>query len=92
MEEQDIEKRIAELERQIAGLPKGSVGRKTVNGKEYSYQRWTEGKKRREKYVPANEVDGLKRGMALRKTLEKELKALRGQAPAVVPVQRSLSS
>ena len=47
--------RIAELEHQIAELPAGSVTKKTVNGKDYYYHRWTEEKKRREKYIPAEE-------------------------------------
>ena len=51
------QERIRELERQIAALPVGSVGKKAVNGKEYCYHRWNEGGKRKEKYVPAAEVE-----------------------------------
>ena len=36
----------------FSALPAGSVTKKTVNGKEYFYHRWTENKKRREKYIP----------------------------------------
>lgn len=61
MADQSIQEKITALEKQIALLQKGSIGRKTVNGKEYYYRHWTENKKRREKYVPAGEVEALKR-------------------------------
>ena len=34
--------RIAELTGQIAGLPKGYISQKTVNGKVYFYHQWSE--------------------------------------------------
>ncbi|MBP5166310.1 MAG: AAA family ATPase, partial [Oscillospiraceae bacterium] len=83
MADQSIKEKIASLEKQIALLPKGSVGQKTVNGKEYFYQRWTENKKRKEKYIPADEIEALKSNIEKRKALEKELKELHKQAPAV---------
>ena len=82
MANQSIQEKITSLEAQIALLPKGSVGQKTVNGKEYFYLRWTENKKRKEKYVPADEIEALKSKIEKRKALEKELKGLRKQAPA----------
>ena len=82
MTDQSLLERIAELEQQIAQLPQGSIGRKTVNGKEYFYQRWTENRKRKEKYVPAGEIEEMKRKIEARKALETELGALRKQAPA----------
>ena len=83
MTNQGLQKKITSLEAQIALLPKGSVGQKTINGKEYFYQRWTENKKRKEKYVPADEVEALRNLIEKRKALEKELKELRRQAPAI---------
>ncbi len=83
MADQNIQEKIASLEEQIALLPKGSVGQKSINGKEYFYLRWTENKKRKEKYIPANEVEALRSEIEKRKALEKELKELRRQAPAV---------
>lgn len=82
MADQSIQEKIASLEEQIALLPKGSVGQKTINGKEYFYLRWTENKKRKEKYIPADEIEALKSEIEKRKALEKELKGLRKQAPA----------
>ena len=81
MDNQNMLEKITELEEQIALLQKGSIGQKIVNGKEYYYQRWTENKKRREKYIPADEVDALKQEIEKRKALEKELKELRKQMP-----------
>ena len=78
-----IQDRIAELEQQIAVLPIGSIGKKTVNGKEYFYHRWNENKKRREKYIPSDEVAALQSQIEARKALEAELKQLRRQLPAV---------
>ena len=83
MADQNIQEKITALEEQIALLPKGSVGQKTINGKEYFYLRWTENKKRKEKYVPTDEIETLKSDIEKRKALEKELKELRKQAPAV---------
>ena len=87
MTDQSLLERIAELEQQIAQLPQGSIGRKTVNGKEYFYQRWTENRKRKEKYVPAGEIEEMKRKIEARKALETELGALRKQAPVGVVQQ-----
>ena len=55
MELSEMQARAAELEQLIADLPAGSITKKTVNGKEYFYHRWTEDKKRREKYIPADD-------------------------------------
>lgn len=90
MEQDKILTRIAVLEHQIAELPAGSVTKKTVNGKEYYYHRWTEEKKRREKYIPAEELDSFQQQIEQRKTLEKELKTLKKQLhKAVFPAASS---
>ena len=81
MELSKMQARVAELERQIADLPAGSITKKTVNGKEYFYHRWTEDKKRREKYIPADELETFRAQIEQRKVLEQELKALKKQLP-----------
>ncbi|MDY5102084.1 MAG: AAA family ATPase, partial [Agathobacter sp.] len=92
MEQDKTMTRIAELEHQIAELPAGAVTKKTVNGKEYYYHRWTEEKKRREKYIPAEELDWFRKQIEQRKTLEKELKTMKKQLPkAAVPAASSLA-
>ena len=81
MERSELQAKIADLEQQIAELPAGSVTKKTINGNVYFYHRWTEDKKRREKYIPAEEVDSFRKQIERRKALEKELKVLQKQLP-----------
>lgn len=81
MERSELQAKIADLEQQIAELPAGSVTKKTINGNAYFYHRWTEDKKRREKYIPAEEVDSFRKQIERRKGLEKELKVLQKQLP-----------
>ena len=81
MELSELQAKIADLEQQIAELPAGSVTKKAINGNVYFYHRWTENKKRREKYIPAEEVDSFRKQIERRKALEKELKALQKQLP-----------
>ena len=50
MTQSEIELRIKALEQQVAALLPGSVAKKTVNGREYFYHRWTENKKKRKIY------------------------------------------
>ena len=75
MELSEMQTRAAEVEQQISALPAGSVTKKTVSGKEYFYHRWTENKKRREKYIPADELEDFRAQIERRKALEQELKA-----------------
>jgi len=75
--------RVREIERQIAALPRGSLTVKKVNGREYHYHRWTENKKRHEKYLPFEEVEDFRQQIAHRKELESELKKLRRGMPHI---------
>ena len=77
----EMQTRAAELEQQISVLPAGSITKKSVNGKEYFYHRWTEDKKRREKYISADELENFRAQIERRKALEQELKALKKQLP-----------
>ena len=81
MELSEMQAQAAELEQQISALSAGSVTKKTVNGKEYFYHRWTENKKRREKYIPADELENFRAQIERRKEQEQELKALKKQLP-----------
>ena len=69
MTQSEIELRIKALEQQVAALLPGSVAKKTVNGREYFYHRWTEKKKRREKYIPMNQVEAIRSQVEQRKVL-----------------------
>ena len=81
MDLSEMQTRAAELEQRISALPAGSITKKTVRGKEYFYHRWTENKKRREKYIPADELENFRAQIERRKELEQELKALKKQLP-----------
>ena len=70
MELSEMQARAAELEQQISALPAGSITKKTVRGTDYFYHRWTENKKRREKYIPADELENFRAQIELRKELE----------------------
>ena len=90
MDLSEMQARAAELEQQISALPAGSITKKTVNGKEYFYHRWTENKKRREKYIPADELENFRAQIERRKELEQELKALKKQLPKAKPTNLSV--
>ena len=81
MEQTALLKRIEELEREIALLPRGSVAVKRINNKEYYYHRINENGKRRETYVDFDQVDELRSQIEKRKAFEKELKELKRQLP-----------
>ena len=89
MSDQTIQERIAELEQQIYALPIGSIGKKMVKGKEYFYHRWNENKKRKEKYIPSDEVAALQSQIEMRKALEAELKQLRRKLPVIAAPKKA---
>lgn len=74
MLENDILLKIRDLEKQIFDLPIGSLSIKTINGNRYYYHRWYENKKRKEKYIPTEDVPALQEQIQHRKLLEDELK------------------
>lgn len=90
MELSEIQNRVAELEQQISNLPAGSITKKTVNGKEYFYHRWTEDKKRKEKYIPVDELENFHAQIEQRKKLDQDLKALKKQLPKTRSMDASM--
>lgn len=83
MDQVDVLQRIADLEREIALLPPGSVTTKKVKGREYYYHRYTSNGKRSEIYVDMAEAEELRTRIEKRKALEAELKELKRSMPAV---------
>ena len=77
MEQEELMNKIAELEREIAILPEGSITKKKIKDKEYYYHRITINGKRTEIYLDFAEVSELKAQIEKRKVLEKQLKELR---------------
>jgi hypothetical protein len=76
MEQFEILSNIKQLKQQIKALPAGSITKKKISGKTYFYHRWTQNKKRHEKYIPNSEVENFKVQIEQRKTLEAKLKEL----------------
>lgn len=67
MEQSELQVHMNELAQKIAMLPPGSIVKKTVTGREYYYHRWTENKKRHEKYIPAEVLDSFRAQIEQRK-------------------------
>ena len=75
MDKDELQLQIADLEREIAALPEGSITKKTVKGKDYYYHRINQNGTRREKYVCFEEIADLTAQIQTRKELEKQLKS-----------------
>ena len=73
----DINKRIMELENEIAILPQGSINIKKINGKEQPYLQWTENGKSKSKYIKKDEREQIFVGVERRKQLQDELRELK---------------
>ena len=89
MEQTELLKRMDELEREIALLPRGSIAVKKIKDKEYFYHRINENGKRRETYVDFDKVDELRAQIVKRKALEKELKELKRQFPKTIKPKKA---
>ena len=85
----EMKTRVAELEQQISDLPSGSIVTKTVNGKKYFYHRWTENKKRREKFASGDELAILREQIDLRKELKREMNELKKQLSKTKPTRKT---
>lgn len=77
----DILTRIANLEKEISTYPIGSITQKQVNGNTYYYHRYSVNGKRKETYIPKENVDVLRQQIEQRKALEAQLKELKKLAP-----------
>lgn len=62
----EIQSRVVELENQISTLPPGSISKKSVNGKDYYYHRWTENKRRHEKCISAKDLESFRAQIIIR--------------------------
>ena len=79
MGQEELMNQIAELEREIALLPEGSITKKKIKDKEYFYHRVTRNGKRVENYLSFEVVPKLREQIDKRKAFEKELKILKAQ-------------
>lgn len=86
MGQEELMNKIAELEREIAILPEGSITKKKIKDKEYYYHRVTRNGKRIENYLGFDAVPELRIQIEKRKAFEKELKKLKAQViPEDIP-------
>ena len=84
MDKAEITARIAELESQIAELPRGSVVYKNIKGKKWPYLQWTEGGKSKSQFVKEDELELVSEQVAQRKAMQAELKSLKAKVPKQV--------
>ena len=77
MEQNELMNKIAEIEREMALLPEGSITKKKINEKEYYYHRINKNGKRIENYISFEDLPELKEKIECRKKLEKKLKDLK---------------
>ena len=82
----DINKRIIELENEIAVLPQGSINIKKINGKEQPYLQWTENGKSKSKYIKKNEREEIFASVERRKQLQEELREIKKLEVVDTPV------
>lgn len=81
MDTNDMKVRLAKLDEQIDALPRGSISTKKVNGHTYYYHRWYEGKDKKEKFIPEEELEQLRAQIDRRKELHEQRKELKKQLP-----------
>ena len=81
MDANELKERLAKLDEQIDALPRGSISTKKVNGHTYYYHRWYEGKDKKEKFVPEEELEQLCAQIDQRKELHEQRKELKKQLP-----------
>ncbi|MCQ2108968.1 MAG: hypothetical protein MJZ05_09430 [Fibrobacter sp.] len=66
-------KREDQIKAQIESLPKGSITKKTIQGKDRYYLQWREGDKVKSRYVKVAELSELAAQIEQRKALQQEL-------------------
>ena len=67
-----INNELAMIREKIRNCPKGSLRRRKINGREYCYLQYRDGKHVRSRYVSSNEVEGLQIEIEARREWEKD--------------------
>ena len=67
MDNREQLRRITELTKQIAGLPKGYLSKKTIGGKVYYYHQWSENGQKKSRYLKDDELAALSVEISRRK-------------------------
>lgn len=81
MDDEKMQKKAKELERQIAKLPVGYISKKNIHGKDRFYHQWTEDGKVRSKYLREGEKEPLEEQILKRRKLQAQLKELKATLP-----------
>ena len=81
MDGEKMQKKIEELEQQIAELPVGYISKKKIHGKDRFYHQWTEDGKVRSKYLREGEKEPLEEQVQKRRKLQAQLKELKAKMP-----------
>ena len=79
MDKRDYQNKAEEfnkLKKQIKELPKGSLRKRTIKGKEYCYLQYRDGQHVRSRYIKPDEVEELQAEIETRRSLESEARAL----------------
>ena len=79
----ELLKEQAEIENNIAALPRGYISVKHISGHVYNYRQWREGEKIISEYVPEAFLNSVKRKIATRKEQEELLKAVKKDIKSV---------
>ena len=87
-EELERRKRMLDVyQKEVDKLPKGSIVRKSVNGREYAYLQYREGKKVRCKYIPKQELPDVMRQIEERRKYQEYIKNIKKE---ISFIQRAL--
>ena len=82
MDRNEALNRIAELTGRLAGLPKGYISQKNVNGKVYFYHQWSENGAKQSRYLRDEDVKPLSDRIEERKRLQNEIQTLKAEMSA----------
>ena len=78
---EQLQDKIARLEKEISELPVGYISKKTINGIVRQYHQWSENGKKKSKYLDDETAEMMAERISKRRELQKELK----QAKALMP-------
>jgi hypothetical protein len=67
---------IVSYEKEVAGLPKGSIVIKRIGGREYPYLQWREGTRVKSRFIKKEDLLYLKDQVNRRREYEKQIRAL----------------
>ena len=80
------------LRLELQELPKGSLVKKSIHGKTYTYLQWREGAKIHSRYLKEDEIPEIEKGIQRRKEIEEELRKQEKHAVPLAPFTSNLSS